>query len=81
MRGIQCCLKLIYSSKSARRELREYMGFWILSVYLLLYSLILLGQEGMSSEPDPSFLLMYSILSLACQTSLGLEFFMLNHVT
>lgn len=57
------------------------MGFWILSVYLLLYSLILLGQEGMSSEPDPSFLLMYSILSLACQTSLGLEFFMLNHVT
>lgn len=81
MRGIQCCLKLIYSSKLARGELWEYVCFCILSVYLLLYSHILLGQERMSSEPDPGFLLMYGILSLACQTSLGLEFFMLNHVT
>lgn len=81
MRAIQCCLKRIFSSKSARRELVEYVGFCILCVYLLLYSRILLGQEGMSSEPDPSFLLVYSMLSLACQTSLGLEFFMLNHVT
>lgn len=81
MRGIQCCLKLVYISKPARRELSEQMGFCTLSVYLLLYSHILLGQEGMSSEPDPSFLLVYSILSLACQTSLGPEFFMLNHVT
>jgi len=81
MRGIKCCLELLYGSKSARRELREYMGFCVLTVYLLLYSHILLGQEGVSAEPDPSFLLMYSILSLASQTSLGLEIFMLNHVT
>lgn len=82
-RGIQCSLKLICSSKSARRELREYKAC-ILSVYLVLCSHILLGQEGMSSEPEQSFLLMYicsCMLLLACQTSLGLEFFILNHVT
>lgn len=59
MRGIQCTLKLIYSSKSAGRKHRKYMAC-ILSVYLVLHSHSLLGQEEMSSKPALSFLFMNS---------------------